>query len=92
MSTFGWDYPPGCTSVPGDETGAIDISTEASLACGFEVAAFWTEDGDVLVARLPMGPEEQPHKIFNQEWEDRYTEEQNISFVAMMINGSLVGE
>jgi hypothetical protein len=46
MSIFGWDYPPGCSSVPGDEP---DLP-ETCPACGGENA---NEDGDPLYADDP---------------------------------------
>lgn len=34
MGIFGWDLPPGCSSVPGDEEGSPTCITDLVLATG----------------------------------------------------------
>ena len=76
MSFFGWSLPAGCSSLPGEEYGAIELKFEGlPQDCGI----FWTEDGEIQV--LLFQPEREPRVLqsFDFPWDDELDEAQNIA-------------
>lgn len=59
MGIFGWSYPPGCNSVPGDEIGAVDITSRCAPLPAGVVGVFWDEDGNIIEQRLVIVPEDE---------------------------------
>lgn len=76
MSIFGWSLPPGCHSLPYDETGAIDLKFEGMPE---QVGIYWTEDDEILIVSRPGRINETILGKYTFVWSDRMNDEQNIA-------------
>lgn len=65
MSLFGWSLPPGCGTLPGEETGAYEVQIDG-------VRYAWGEDDLVYVqdAKHPDAGEDGYRLLGKLEWPD----------------------
>lgn len=76
MSVFGWSLPPGCHSLPHDETGAIDLKFEGLPEL---VGVFWTEDDEILIVSQVGRMNETLLGKYAFEWSNQLDDAQNIA-------------
>lgn len=81
MGIFGWDYPPGCSSVPGDEPGAVSLDDWVPARTPGQ-AVWWTAGGDVVIDDVVVG---------HHEWEDEFTDEVNLRRAGAIAQRYLTG-
>lgn len=94
MGIFGWSLPPGCSSVPGDETGVSCITPYLTRTLPEGVLdVFWDEDGilyETISYDVPADPEcgipaysECDTTIVGQlDWNDDLSDEDNFRAAA----------
>lgn len=64
MSIFGWSYPPGCNSVPGDDEEACEICFQNVDDCVCRICPVCDTPGDASCYReeaIQIRPRRQPH-------------------------------
>jgi hypothetical protein len=100
MSLFGWSLPPGCGSLPGEESGACDLTKLVTLR-GDAVALFWDEDGNLIesypvqipadeLAGLPAYTEGGERTVGAHDWDDELDEAANLAAAARAYAGMQV--
>lgn len=96
MGIFGWSLPPGCGTLPGEETGAVELTDRVRLPQGID-AVFWDEDGQLIEAfgvtvqadpenGTPEYTEAQNAVVGVLEWDDNASEIVNLARAAARYN------
>jgi len=66
---FGWDYPPGCSSVPGDETGYCEVCGKNADFCVCPECQICGDAGNKLCySKHGMVISEEQIEAFNESW------------------------
>jgi hypothetical protein len=103
MGIFGWSLPPGCGTLPGEESGeAISLSQAFGTLPPNVLDVWWDEDGNILESfavdvpadiecGIPAYTETQNAKVGTCEWSDDRSEEENIRAAVAAYTATLRG-
>ena len=75
MSRFGWSLPPGCGSLPGEESAASELKVEGLPK---HVCVFWVESEQVQLMLYEDG-DERLLATADFVWDDDLDEAQNFA-------------
>jgi len=89
MGLFGWSLPPGCGTLPGEETGASEITQLVTRKPDDVLGVFWDEDGNLIESftyTVPADPECGIPEYHEQDcgavgvhpWDDELTDDENM--------------